>query len=70
MNTSEDSLHPSSSFRGGSTLSICHPDRSEAQWRDLQSFRKVENLTLQQSLALDLRGLFISSSPAKPTHRE
>ena len=24
---------------------LCHPDRSEAQWRDLQSSRKVENLT-------------------------
>jgi hypothetical protein len=30
-----------------------------AEWRDLQFSRKVENLTFQQSLAINLRGLFI-----------
>jgi hypothetical protein len=59
MNSRQNSLHPNSSFQGASPLSPCHPDRSEAEWRDLQSSRKVENLTFQQSLALDLRGLFI-----------
>jgi hypothetical protein len=38
-----------------------------AQWRDLQSSRKVENLTFQQSLALALRGLFLVRTEAQRT---
>ena len=56
-----DSLDPNSRFQGASPLSPCHPDRSEAEWRDLQSSRKVENLTFPPPPAVDLRGLFLGA---------
>jgi hypothetical protein len=62
-NKSEDSLHPNSSFQGASPLSPCHPDRSEAQWRDLQSSRKNESLTLQPPPGLDLGGCSLGAKP-------
>jgi hypothetical protein len=37
------------------------PTGAKRSGGDLQFSRKVENLTFQQSLALDLRGLFIKT---------
>ena len=65
MNKSSNALDPNSSFQGASPLSPCHPDRSEAQWRDLQSSRKAENLTFPPPPALDLRGLLMRTDKAQ-----